>query len=106
MTIAMISLLGLCLTIIVSGVSHVNIGILAISLAWLIGYYLASMNISAIMAGFPLSLATMLFGVTFLFSQAQQNGTLGNLAGRAIGLAGGRRGAGLLPVLRDPMVAD
>ncbi len=97
MNIALISLIGLCLAIIVSGVSRVNIGILAISLAWVIGYYLAGMKISAIVAGFPLSLATMLFGVTFLFSQAQQNGTLGNLAGRAIGLAGGHRG--LVPLL-------
>ncbi len=97
MNIALISLIGLCLAIIVSGVSRINIGILAISLAWLIGYYLAGMKISAIVAGFPLSLATMLFGVTFLFSQAQQNGTLGNLAGRAIGLAGRRRG--LVPLL-------
>lgn len=97
MNIALISLIGLCLAIIVSGVSRVNIGILAISLAWLIGYYLAGMKISAIVAGFPLSLAAMLFGVTFLFSQAQQNGTLGNLAGRTLGLAGGHRG--LVPLL-------
>jgi Dicarboxylate carrier protein MatC N-terminus len=97
MNIALISLLGLCLAIIVSGVLRVNVGIMAISLAWVIGYYLAGMKVSAIVAGFPIGLATMLFGVTFLFGQAQQNGTLGNLAGRAIGLAGGHRG--LIPLL-------
>jgi len=97
MDIALISLIGLCIAIIVSGVSRLNVGILAMSLAWIIGYYLAGMKISAIVAGFPLSLATMLFGVTFLFSQAEQNGTLGNLAARAIGLARGHRG--ILPLL-------
>src|SRR5262245_14552497 len=97
MNIALISLIGLCIAIIVSGVARVNVGILAMSLAWLIGYYLAGMNVSAIMAGFPLGLATMLFGVTFLFGQAQQNGMLGNLASRAISLAHGQRG--VVPLL-------
>ena len=97
MNIALVSLVGLCIAIVVSGVSRVNVGILAISLAWLIGYYLASMPVSAIVAGFPLGLALMLFGVTFLFGQAQENGTLGNLAGRAIGLAHGQRG--VVPLL-------
>jgi len=97
MDIALISLVGLCTAIVVSGVSRLNVGILAMSLAWMIGYYLAGMKISAIVAGFPLGLATMLFGVTLLFGQAQHNGTLGNLAARAIDLARGHRGA--LPLL-------
>src|SRR6266508_4945011 len=97
MNIALLSLIGLCIAIIVSGVARVNVGILAMSLAWLIGYYLAGMKVSAIMAGFPIVLATMLFGMTFLFGQAQQNGTLGNLAGRAISLAHGQRG--VVPLL-------
>jgi len=97
MNIALISLIGLCIAIVVSGVSRLNVGILAMSLAWLIGFYFAGMKVSAIVAGFPLGLATILFGVTFLFGQAQQNGTLGNLAERAIGLARGQRG--LVPLL-------
>src|SRR5690349_13376677 len=97
MNIALISLSGLCIAIIVSGVSRVNVGILAMSLAWLIGFYLAGMKVSAIVAGFPIGLATMLFGVTFLFGEAQQNGTLGNLATRAIALARGHRG--VVPLL-------
>jgi Na+/H+ antiporter NhaD/arsenite permease-like protein len=97
MNIALISLLGLLAAIAVSGFSRLNVGILALGLAWIIGYYLAGMPISAILAGFPINLAVMLFGVTFLFGQAQHNGTLGNLAGRAAGLAGSQRG--LLPVV-------
>jgi Na+/H+ antiporter NhaD/arsenite permease-like protein len=97
MNIALISLIGLCIAIVISSVSRLNVGILAMSLAWLIGYYLGGMKVSAILGGFPLGLATMLFGVTFLFGQAQQNGTLGNLAMRAISLAHGRRG--VVPLL-------
>jgi hypothetical protein len=36
MNIALISLIGLCIAIIVSGVSRLNVGILAMSLAWLV----------------------------------------------------------------------
>jgi Na+/H+ antiporter NhaD/arsenite permease-like protein len=97
MTIALVSLIGLCIAIVLSGMARVNVGILAMGLAWLIGFYVAGMKVSAIMAGFPLGLAMMLFGVTFLFGQAQQNGTLGNLAGRAISLAHGQRG--VVPLL-------
>ena len=104
MNTAIISLIGLCLAIVVSGVSRLNVGILAMSLAWLIGYYVAGMKVSAIVGGFPLGLATMLFGVTFLFGQAQQNGTLGNLATRAIGLAGGHRGVVLLLFFLLPLI--
>ena len=44
MNIALLSLIGLCIAIIVSGVSRVNVGILALSLAWLIGYYVAGIR--------------------------------------------------------------
>jgi Na+/H+ antiporter NhaD/arsenite permease-like protein len=97
MNIALISLIGLCVAVIVSGLARLNVGILAMSLAWLIGSYVAGMKASAIVAGFPIGLAIMLFGVTFLFGLAQQNGTLGNLATRAIGLAHGHRG--VVPLL-------
>ena len=72
MNIALVSLTALCIAIVVSGVSRLNVGLLAMSLAWLIGFYAAGMKVSAIVDGFPLGLATMLFGVTFLFGQAQQ----------------------------------
>lgn len=97
MTIAVISLASLFVAILLGGFSRLNVGVVSLSFAWLIGYYLADMPVSSIIAGFPLALATVLFGITLLFGEAQQNGTLGNLAGRIVGLASGHRA--LLPLL-------
>jgi di/tricarboxylate transporter len=97
MNIALISLASLFVAVLVSGFSRVNVGILALSFAWIVGYYLAGMPIKTVVSSFPLNLATVLFGITFLFGQAQQNGTLGNLTGRAVGLVAGHRG--LVPIL-------
>jgi di/tricarboxylate transporter len=97
MSIALISLASLFAAMAVSCVSRVNVGILALSFAWIIGYYLAGMPIKTVVAGFPLGLATVLFGITFLFGQAQLNGTLGNLTGRVVGLVNGHRA--LIPLV-------
>lgn len=97
MTIATLSLASLFVAVALSGAARLNAGILALSFAWIIGYYLAGMSVSSVLAGFPLSLATMLFGVTLLFGQAQQNGTLSALAARAIGLTHGH--PGLTPII-------
>jgi di/tricarboxylate transporter len=97
MDIAIVSLAGLLIAIVVSQISRVNVGILAMSLAWLIGYYLAGMSIKEIVAGFPIGLATILFGVTLLFGEAQSNGTLDRIAGVAIQVARGHRA--LLPLI-------
>jgi di/tricarboxylate transporter len=97
MNIALISLASLFVAVVVSGMSRLNAGILALSFAWIIGYYLADMSIGAVLDGFPLSLATILFGITLLFGQAQQNGTLAALAARAMRLTHGH--PGLVPIM-------
>jgi Na+/H+ antiporter NhaD/arsenite permease-like protein len=97
MDIALTSLISLFIAIIVSRFSKINIGILAMGLAWIIGYYLAGMKINTIVAGFPLGLFTILFGITFLFGQAKVNGTLDKIALMTIGVAKGNRA--LLPII-------
>ncbi|MFN8376194.1 MAG: SLC13 family permease [Anaerolineae bacterium] len=97
MNIALISLLALIVAILISGFSRLNVGILSISFAWIIGYYLAGMTTATILDAFPLGLATILFGITFLFSQAQLNGTLDKVVKIAILLARGNRG--LIPLI-------
>lgn len=84
MNIAVISLLSLFVVVVVSGMLRLNAGVLALSFAWIIGHYLANMTVSTVLSGFPLGLATILFGITLLFGQAQQNGTLNALAARAL----------------------
>lgn len=88
---ALASLLALLLAIILSMVSRINVGLVAIALAWLIGVYLAGQKPDTVMAGFPANLFLTLTGVTLLFACAETNGTLERLAQRAVGLVRGNR---------------
>ncbi|MFN7926336.1 MAG: SLC13 family permease [Blastocatellia bacterium] len=94
---ALASLLALILAIVLSMFSRLNVGLIAIALAWLIGVYVAGMKPEAVMAGFPATLFLMLTGVTLLFACAETNGTLKRLAHQAVGLVRGNNR--LLPVL-------
>jgi len=94
---ALASVIALLLAIILSMVSRLNIGLLAIALAWIVGVFIAGMKAEAVMAGFPATLFLTLTGVTLLFACAETNGTLQWLAHRAVGLLRGNHR--LLPVL-------
>jgi di/tricarboxylate transporter len=89
MTAAYASLVALLLAIVLSMVSRINVGLIAIAAAWLIGVYFADMKPEAVLAGFPASLFLTLTGVTFLFSIAETNLTLEKLASRAFAIARG-----------------
>jgi di/tricarboxylate transporter len=93
MSPAVLSLLALLVAIVVSCTSRVNVGVLAMAFAWLIGTYSAGWRAEQIMAGFPVGLFLTLAGVTLLFALAEANGTLAQLAGRLVRLAGQRRRA-------------
>ena len=93
MTPAVTSLVALGIAIIISCTSRINVGVLAIACAWVIGVYQAGWKPDAVMAGFPVTLFLMLAGVTLLFSLAETNGTLERLTRRVVGLAGGGRRA-------------
>jgi di/tricarboxylate transporter len=97
MNVAAVSLGALVVVIVVSCFSSINIGVLSIALAVLIGRFLAGLPVSAIVAGFPASLFLTLAGITLLFAQARVNGTLDKVAGRSIRLARGNRG--LIPIV-------
>jgi di/tricarboxylate transporter len=94
---AVLALLALLVAIGVSMTSRVNVGVLSIALAWVIGVYAAHMKAEAVIAGFPSSLFITLAGATFLFAIAKSNGTLDLLAQRGAWLVRGN--AGLLPIL-------
>jgi di/tricarboxylate transporter len=97
MSPAVASLGALILAIIVSCFSPINVGFLAIALAFLIGHVLADLKVAAIVAAFPAGLFLTLTGVTLLFSQARVNGTLDKLALYSVRLARGNRGA--IPII-------
>lgn len=97
MSPALISLLALVVAIVLSMTSRINVGLLAVALAWLIGVYVAGLKPDAVMAGFPVTLFLTLAGVTLLFAIADTNGTLARLAHHAVRLARGN--ARVLPLL-------
>ncbi|HEX7937825.1 MAG TPA: SLC13 family permease [Gemmatimonadaceae bacterium] len=97
MTPAVLALLALLLAIGLSMTSRVNVGVLAMALAWAIGVYAAHMKVDAVIAGFPSGLFLTLAGVTFLFAIAKANGTLDILARQAARAVLGN--AGLLPIV-------
>jgi di/tricarboxylate transporter len=85
MSIAAVTLLALLAAIVLSMVSRLNIGLLAIAIAWIIGVYLAGNKPDTVMAGFPVDLFLTLAGVCFLFANAELNGTFPALAQRIMG---------------------
>lgn len=97
LSIALLSLLALAAAIVAGRLSKVNVGIVALALAWLIGVYLAGMKTSALLQEFPISLFMVLLGVTLLFGQAMANGTLGKLALLIVRAVNGKRA--LLPLI-------
>jgi di/tricarboxylate transporter len=87
---AALSLAGLLLVILASLTSRINVGVLAVAVAWPIALYSAGWKVEALMATFPSSLFLTLLGVTLLFGAAQANGTMHLVAARAVRLCRGR----------------
>ena len=97
MSPAGLSVAALVLVMLASLGTRVNVGVLAIALAWPIAVYAAGWRADAVMAVFPSSLFVTLLGVTLLFGLMQANGTMGVLTSRVL-RAGGSRAA-WLPLL-------
>lgn len=92
-----LTLAALGVAVLLSCVTRLNVGLLAMSLAWVIGVYVVGLPVKTVAAGFPVDLFLTLTGVTLLFSQAGVNGTLQRVAQNAVRLCRGR--AGLVPIL-------
>jgi di/tricarboxylate transporter len=97
MSLAWISLAALVLAVVLSCTTTINVGVLSLALAFIVGVLLNGMTADAVLSGFPVSLLITLVGVTLLFSIADCNGTLERVTARAVALCRGR--AGLLPVM-------
>jgi Na+/H+ antiporter NhaD/arsenite permease-like protein len=94
--LAWCSLGALVVVMIVSCTTQLNVGVLAIALAWIVGVYIAGLKAKDVLAAFPFELFVILAGVTLLFTQAQVNGTLDRLAHIAVRICRGNKG--LIPV--------
>src|SRR4051812_13730838 len=89
MSPATASVCALLAAIAVSCTSRINVGLVAIPLAWALGVY-AGRPADTVLAGFPSSLFVTLAGVTVLFTLAEVNLTVPILARRLLALARGR----------------
>jgi Na+/H+ antiporter NhaD/arsenite permease-like protein len=95
--LAIISVCALALAVIVSCFSRLNVGVLALALAWIVGVYIGGMPVNTVMSGFPSQLFLTLTGVTLLFALADTNGTLERITRHAIRVCRGNRGT--VPVM-------
>jgi di/tricarboxylate transporter len=78
------SLIAFLLAVGLSCTSRINVGLVALALAWGLGA-LVGLKPEAVAAGFPAMLLLTLLGVTLLFALAEQNGALDAIARRFLG---------------------
>ena len=97
MNLAWISLAALIVAITLSMVTSMNVGVVSLAMAWLVGVYLGGMPVAKVLGAFPIDLLINLVGVTLLFGMANNNGTLGRVAARAVRACRGN--AGIIPIM-------
>jgi di/tricarboxylate transporter len=96
-SLAWISVAALVIAVTLSCTTTINVGILSMAMALIVGVYLGGMTPEMVLEGFPTALLVTLVGVTLLFSIAEVNGTLARVTARAVRLCRGQ--AGLLPIM-------
>lgn len=97
MNVAWLSLIALLVAVTLSMVSKVNVGIVSLAFAWIVGVYFGGLPLNTVIGGFPIQLFLTLTGVTLLFGMAHVNGTLERLAAHAVRMCYGN--AGIIPVM-------
>src|SRR5688572_3126470 len=97
MNLAWISVGALVVAVTLSCFTTINVGILAMAMALIVGVFLGGMTVGTVLEGFPTDLLVTLIGVTLLFAIAEVNGTLARLTARAVRLCRGH--AGVLPIM-------
>jgi di/tricarboxylate transporter len=97
MDLAWISVGALIIAVTLSMVTTINVGVVCLAFAWIVGVLLAGMSTGDLLDGFPTGLFVTLAGVTLLFSMARNNGTLERITERAVRLCRGH--TGILPIM-------
>ena len=62
MNLAWLSLSALFVAIIISCFTRLNVGVVAVAFAWIVGVYFGSMPLDAVLSGFPIQLFLTLAG--------------------------------------------
>src|SRR3989338_834675 len=97
MDLAWISVGALIIAVTLSMVTTINVGIVCLAFAWIVGVLLGGMSVGDLLDGFPTGLFITLAGVTLFFGMARGNGTLERITERAVRLCRGHRG--ILPIM-------
>jgi di/tricarboxylate transporter len=95
--LAWVSIVALIVAVTLSCVTAINVGVVSLAMALIVGVWLAGLSMGAVLQGFPTSLFVTLVGVTLLFSIAECNGTLAKITAQLVRLCRGHAGA--LPVM-------
>lgn len=98
MDLGIISLVALIIAVIISMITEKNIGLLAIVFAFLIAMMSnGEIKVDNLLDAFPLKMFMMLVGVTYLFTIAQDNGSIAKVA--QVSLKFARGNVGMLPII-------
>ena len=95
--LAWLSVAALVIAVALSCFTTINIGVLAMAMALVVGVFIGGMPPADIFEGFPTDLLITLVGVTLLFAIAETNGTLSRLTARGVRLCKGH--PGVLPIM-------
>lgn len=90
MSLQILSLLVLVCMFALASFLSVNLGILALVAAFLIGVGAGGLEVDGVIGGFPGNLFILIVGVTYLFALAQENGTLQRIIDMSMRLVGNR----------------
>ena len=86
---ALASLIALVAIVIFSCFKDINVGIMGVAAAVIVGMVWSGMTVKQIYSGWPINLFMILVGVTFMFSAAQVNGTMEKFSAYCVRLAKG-----------------
>ncbi|MCT4477292.1 SLC13 family permease [Peribacillus frigoritolerans] len=95
MSLELITIFVLLAMFIIGSVISVNMGILGMVAAFVVGTYVSGLAVEDIYAAFPIDMFILLTGVTYLFAIALNNGTLDLIISGGLKLVKGN--VGLLP---------
>lgn len=91
MLIEIISLLAIVIAIVIGFWKNINVGLIAIAFAFILGYYVGGIDMNTIIGYWPTKLFIMTFGITLLFGIAKLNGTLEKISKTIIALSRGHK---------------
>jgi di/tricarboxylate transporter len=91
MSIHAIGIAGLVLVFVIGTLRPVNLGALALAMAFIVGVSFGGESLADLYRGFPVDLLVLLVAVTYLFAIAARNGTIEWVVNGAARLLGGRR---------------